>query len=342
MTKPLIAVVNALHQAHDIEDALCGDAYDMEMHPYPFAPGTPLPDDVYARADAWLNYRSTHKITADTLARMTRCKIIVTSGVGYDHIDIARAAELGIPVCNVPDYGTTEVADHALALVLSLTRGITHYDAGLKRNGGWKAEGAPTVRRLRGLRFGIVGLGRIGHAVARRASGFDMSVRFFDPYLSPGVGLSTGWQQHASLHALLADSDVVSLHTPLTSETLGMIDDAALQAMPQGGILINTSRGKVLRLEAVAAALESGHLQAAGLDVLPDEPPDYDHPLFTAWREGAPWLQNRLILTPHAAFFAPESILDKRRLTTSTAINYLQDGTLRACVNEALLTSKRR
>ncbi len=342
MPKPLIVAVNALHQARDIEDELCGDAFDLEMVPYTVPPGTILPDAVYARADAWLNYCSTHWVTADILARMTRCRIVVTAGVGFDHIDIDAAAALGIPVCNTPDYGTTEVADHAMALLLSLTRGVVHYDRTLRRDGGWAATGVPTMRRLRGLRLGLVGFGRIGQAVARRAAGFDMRVAFFDPYVSPGTELATGTRRHPSLASLLADSDVVSVHAPLNAETDGLINAAALAAMPPGGVLLNTSRGRIVQLDAVADALRAGHLQAAGLDVLPTEPPDYDHKLLRDWRDDAPWLRNRFALTPHAAFFAPEAILDKRRLTTSTAIDYLRHGTLRACLNEAALRHRRR
>ena len=341
MSKPLIVAVNVLDPARDIEDALCGDAFRIEMIPYSFPPGTALADDIYARADAWLNYRSTHWITAETLSRMTKCRIIVTAGVGFDHIDINAAAAVGIPVCNTPDYGTTEVADHAMALLLSLTRGIVHYDRALRREGGWVATGVPTMRRLRGLRLGLVGFGRIGQAVARRASGFDMSVAFYDPYVTPGMELSTGTRRHASLIALLAESDVVSIHVPLNAETNGLIDAVALAAMPAGGVLINTSRGRIIQLDAVEGALRSGHLQAAGLDVLPTEPPDYSHPLLRAWCDEEPWLRNRFALTPHAAFFAPEAIFDKRRLTTSTAVDYLRSGTLRACLNEAGLRHRR-
>ena len=320
---------------------MCGDDFDLEFIPYHVPPGTILDDEIYARADAWINYRSSHPLNALTLSKLTRCRIIVTSGVGYDHIDIPEATRLGIPVCNIPDYGTTEVADHAMALLLSLVRGITAYDATLKSVGGWAALDMPTVRRTRGLRFGIVGLGRIGQATARRASGFDMDVRFFDPYLPPGAELATGYKRHESLHALMADSDVVSLHVPLDSETAGMIGAEALSHMPMGSVLINTSRGKVVVLDDVEAALRSGRLQAAGLDVLPVEPPNYDHPLLQAWRTNAEWIRNRLIITPHSAFFAPESIADKRRLTTSTAFNYFLSGALRACVNEADLTTRR-
>lgn len=341
MEKPRIVIVDPQHGDRDVEDDMCGDDFELEFIPYKVPPGTILDDQIYGRADAWINYRSSHPLNALTLSKLTRCRIIVTSGVGFDHIDIEEATRLGIPVCNIPDYGTTEVADHAMALLLSLARGITAYDSTLKSEGGWAALDMPTVRRTRGLRFGIVGLGRIGQATARRASAFDMGVRFYDPYLPPGAELATGYRRHNTLQALLADSDIVSLHVPLEPETTGMIDAAALSHLPMGALLINTSRGKVINLDDIETALRSGRLQAAGLDVLPVEPPDYSHPLLKDWKDGAEWIRNRLIITPHAAFFAPQSIADKRRLTTSTAFNYFLSGALRACVNEADLTTRR-
>lgn len=332
--KPLIVAVDPQHADRDIEEKLCGGEFDYSFVPFDQPPGTRLADAVYAQADAWLNYRSRHRLGADIIARLAKCRIIVTSGVGFDHIDLAAASAAGIPVCNVPDYGTTDVADHALALLLALARGVAAYDAHLRADGKWTTRDLPSVCRLRGRTLGIVGLGRIGQAFARRAAALEMDVAFYDPHLAPGAELAVGYRRYDSLKTLLAASQIVSLHTPLDEQTRGMIDTAALAAMPQGAVLINTSRGKVLDLDAVEAALRSGHLRAAGLDVLPDEPPDFSHPLLAAWQRRDAWLDDRLIVTPHAAFHSPESIADKRRLTTSTAIDYLRAGRLRACLNE--------
>jgi lactate dehydrogenase-like 2-hydroxyacid dehydrogenase len=340
MSRPLVVVMDPQHADRTLEERLGRGAFAFAFVPYP-VPGAPVDPALFARADAWLNYRGRHRLPGALLRRMERCRIVVNSGVGYDHVDVAVAAELGIPVCNVPDYGTTEVADHAIALTLALCRGIVAYDEGLRKGGDWTALGMPGVRRIRGLRFGVVGLGRIGLATARRAAAFGMEVRFFDPYLPVGTELAHGWRRLDTLDGLLAESDVLSLHTPLTAETEGMIDGAALARLPAGAILVNTSRGRVVRLDAVAAALRDGRLGGAGLDVLAHEPPAWDHPLLAAWRAGEDWLRNRLIVTPHAAFFTPESIEDKRRLTTTTALDYLRDGTLRACVNLELLKTRR-
>jgi phosphoglycerate dehydrogenase-like enzyme len=190
---------------------------------------------------------------------------------------------------------------------------------------------------LRGLVLGIVGLGRIGLAVALRARGFCLDVAFHDPGLPPGAELSTGFRRHRTLAALLAEADIVSLHCPMTAATAGLIDATAIKSMKPGAVLINTARGGIVVLDAVEAGLRGGRLGAAGLDVLPVEPPDRDHPLIAAWARGDAWLEGRLVITPHAAFYTPESLADMRRLSAQAAADFLNDGTLRACVNlEAL------
>ncbi len=236
-----------------------------------------VPEEALRRADAVLNCRSRHRLPAHLIAMMDRVRVIAQAGVGFNHIDIAAAAERGIPVCNTPDYGTREVADHAIALMLSLMRGVTAYDARLRvRDDAWSTLSLPLppVRRLAGLTLGIVGMGRIGMATAQRARAFGLEIAFHDPYQPPGLELALGFKRTATLDALLAQSDIVSLHCPLTSETSGLIDDRSLAALKEGAVLINTSRGGVTDLDAVERALRSGRLCAAALDVLPKEPLD--------------------------------------------------------------------
>ena len=202
----------------------------------------PVPDRELAACDALINSRSRHYVPAEMVAKMTRCRIVSQAGVGFNHIDLAACAARGIPVCNAPDYGTTEVADHALALTLTLLRGIVAYDQKLRaRAMGWHAREQASVRRVGGLRFGIVGLGRIGTATSLRARAFEMQIDFFDPYLSPGIEKALGYRRADSLEELLGRVDVVSLHTPVTPETTRMIDDRRLAAARPGLILINTS-----------------------------------------------------------------------------------------------------
>lgn len=260
-------------------------------------------------------------VRADDLARFPRLRAIVRMGVGYDRIDRAAAAARGILVCNVPDYGTAEVADHTIALLLALRRGLAlHHDA-LRASppAPWAWRDHPLIRRLERLTLGIVGLGRIGTAVALRARALGMQVIAYDPCIPNGVERALGIGRAKSLAELLARSDTLSLHTPLTAETRGLIGKTELALLPAGAVVINTARGPILDLDALHAALESGHVAGAGLDVLPTEPPPEPPPrLLAAYRAGAPWLAGRLIITPHSAFYSPEAWEDIRIKSAET------------------------
>ncbi len=322
----------------DIEAELAGPETTFEI----VRPGaTETPAEPLRRADAIINCRSRHLLPEQLVAHMDRAKIVVQAGVGFNHIDIEACARRGIPVCNTPDYGTMEVADHAIALLLSLTRAVTAYNNRLlDRQDAWNTLALPVapVRRLAGQTLGIVGLGRIGTGVALRARAFQLQVAFYDPFVPPGHELALGVRRAATLEALLESSDIVSLHCPLTPQTERLIDAAALARVRPGAILINTSRGRVIDLDAVAQALREDRLCAAALDVLPQEPPDRAHPLIAAWLAREAWLEGRLILTPHAAFYSPQSLADMRRLSTLAVVEFLQTGRLRSCVNLPQLT----
>ncbi len=285
------------------------------------------------------------RLDASWLKRLERCRVVVRAGVGFDNVDLETAGALGIAVCNVPDYGTTEVADHAIAMLLTLTRGTATYDAAIRADldGGWHFAQAPLVRRTRGLVFGVVGLGRIGLATALRAKAFGMEVLFYDPYKPTGTDLALGFRRVDSLAELMAASDVVSLHTPLTPETRGMLNAAAFADAKTGQILVNTARGPVVDLSALHDALRNGRLAGAALDVIPEEPVTRmaEHPLIRAWRTDEPWIAGRLLLSPHAAFYAPESIRDLRRKSAETVAAALGTGRLVNCVNRAWLTPQR-
>jgi lactate dehydrogenase-like 2-hydroxyacid dehydrogenase len=304
-----------------------------------------VPHDLIGRFDAVMNCRSRHRITAASVAAMTKARLVVQSGVGFNHIDVAACAAAGIPVCNTPDYGTREVADHAIALMLTLIRGTAAFDARLRtRPETWStfALALPPIRRLGDLTFGVIGLGRIGLAAARRARAFDLTVAFHDPHLEPGYELAVGMRRYETLDELLAAADVVSVHCPLTEATTRLIDDRAVAAMKPGAVLINTARGGVVDLDAVERGLRSGKLGAAGLDVLPQEPPDRSHPLLAAWARSEPWLEARLVVTPHAAFYTPQSLADMRRLAATAIRQYFESGRLRSCVNLAELRAHGR
>jgi len=289
-------------------------------------------------ADAVINYSPAHNIAAPAAA-FPKVRIAVRSGVGFDNIDGPGWGARGIPACNVPDYGTTEVADHALALALALTRGTFTYANEIARDGaaGWHFAKAPLLRRHKGAVFGIVGLGRIGLAAARRAAAFDMRVIFYDPHLLSGVDLSTGYERVHALADLMQLSDIVSIHAPLSEETRGLIGAAALAAAKPGLVLVNTARGPIVELDALEKALRQGNVAGAALDVLPNEPGDLDHALIAAWRRREPWIADRLIVTPHAAFYSPAAMRDLRLKAIEVVRAYLADGRLTNCINGEFL-----
>jgi C-terminal binding protein len=272
-------------------------------------------DDLIGRvedADAMMLYH-TIRLTEKTIGRLQRCKLIVRCGVGYDNVDTAAARRHGIPVANVPDYGTEEVADSALGLALSLTRGIHLLTGRLReRRGEWTYAQSRPLRRLRGRGFGVVGLGRIGTAVSMRAKALGMDVLFHDPYVPDGRDRALGIRRVETLAELLAQSYVVSLHCPLTTETRHLINPATLAQMSADAYLVNTARGGIVDAMAVLDAVTAGRLAGAALDVLEQEPPPDDHPLVVAWRDQTHPAHDRIILNPHNAFYSEEGLLDMR------------------------------
>lgn len=271
------------------------------------------------------------QVGAATISQLDRCRVIVRAGVGFDNVDGAAAAAKGIPLCNVPDYGTEDVADHAVAMGLSLLRRMTEAAAQV-RSGGWDWRLIRPVERIRGRVAGIVGLGRIGTATALRLKAFGLDVQFYDPYRVDGADKSLGVRRCETLDELLATSDLISLHVPLDDGTRNLIDAAALAQMKDQAILVNTARGGVVDTAAVAAALDAGRLRGVGLDVLPSEPGTDADPLYAGWRAGKPWA-DKVILTPHCAFCSEEGMEELRRKGARTVARMLRGEPLRNIVN---------
>lgn len=284
----------------------------------------PFLDDVATLSTVWLDFNAplpadvlgSHAlilwhgplVTEAVIAQMKNCRAIIRNGVGFDTVDTAAAAKAGIPVCNVPDYGTEEVADHAIALTLALYRQLFPLDVEAKQL-GWKISVAAKMRRLRTQTFGILGLGRIGTATALRAKAFGLRVVFYDPYVPSGTHKAVGIERVGSLDELLQISDTLSIHTPLTPETRGMIGAKEIARMKAGSFLVNTARGDIVQKAPVFAALRNGHLAGAGLDVVEAEP------LRTADEAATP----NLIVTCHAAFCSPEGMVEMRSTSAKIA-----------------------
>jgi D-3-phosphoglycerate dehydrogenase/C-terminal binding protein len=333
-----ILLSHFVHPDVSLEQEAARGAAELIVQPGGNGTWEPVPPEVRASADAILHFPANTNVDGSP-GDYPRVRAVLRSGVGFDKLDLTAWGRQGVAVFNVPDYGTSEVADHAIALMLALTRGTATYHDAIRADpqAGWVQAAAPAVRRLRDAVFGIVGLGRIGLAAALRARGFGMRIAFYDPYLPSGMEIAVGAQRCASLADLMRISDVLSVHAPANEETRGLIGAAALAEAKPGLVLVNTARGAIVDLDALHEALHRNRILAAGLDVLPREPADPGHPLIAAWRNREPWIEGRLTLSPHAAFYSPASLRDMRTKGIETLVRHLKTGDLANCVNQEFL-----
>ncbi|MGH8912197.1 MAG: C-terminal binding protein, partial [Acidimicrobiia bacterium] len=262
--------------------------------------------EVAADADAILN--TYLPWDADAIAHLERCRIIARYGIGFDNVDLTAARRAGIVVTNVPDYSVEEVAVHALALMLAAIRKVPWAD-GRVRAGAWAIDEFRPIRRLSQLTVGLLGFGRIGRRLAAALETFDAEIIVHDPYLSPAADLP----ELVGFEDLLARSDIVSVHAPLTDSTRGIIGYEAVAAMRPGAILVNTSRGPLVDLDAVTAALRDGRLSAAALDVFDKEPLDISR------IEDVP----NLVVTPHMAYYSEEALAESQRKAATQVVKVL-------------------
>jgi len=237
------------------------------------------------------------KLTPEFLRQLTRCKVIGRTGLGVDNIDLPTAKEKGITVTYVPDYCLAEVSDHAMALLLSLARKIPLSNK-LVQAGRWEMPAVVPIFRLEGRVLGLVGLGNIPRAMVPKAQAFGLKVITYDPYVSP-EHLKALNVESVSFDELLARSDFISVHAPLLPETRGLLNAEAFAKAKKGVMIVNTARGPLIDQAALAAALDSGQVGGAALDVLEVEPPPADLPL--AGRDN-------VILTPHTAFYSVDAL----------------------------------
>ncbi|MCK9282218.1 MAG: C-terminal binding protein [Melioribacteraceae bacterium] len=321
MTKKYkILIPDRLVPPADIEESVFGDEAELQL--FQAVNAHEIEDKVWEECDAVLAWHELY-FDKNLLSKMENCKVIVRVGVGYDNIDIVSAAEFGIIVCNVPDYGTDDVADHTMALMLSLCRGIKFYDVAAKE-GIWKWEPGSKLRRVKGSTLGIIGLGRIGTAVALRAKAFGLNVRFYDPYKSHGYEKALSLGRDYSLSQLAENSDIISIHTPLTNETKMMIGKDFFESCKNEIIFINTARGQIVNLNSLYEAMKEGKVLFAGLDVLETEPPQFDNPFIKEWSGDKGALKDRVIITPHSAFYNKESYIEMRKKAAEEALRILK------------------
>ena len=282
---------------------------------------------VVAGADAVLNCYA--PMPAEVVRSLEGCTIIARYGIGLDTIDLDVATEMGIVVTNVPDYCIDEVSDHALALILSLARGVVRLDRRV-RDGGWSPMDARPLHRLRGRTLGLVGFGRIARTLGAKASAIGLRIVATDPYV-PDDAIREAGAEPASLEDLLAQADIVSVHAPLTEESRHLIGAEQLAGMKPGAILVNTSRGPLVDLEALRVALEDGRLGGVGLDVLESEPPVAEDPLLR---------RADVVVTPHAAFYSEEAVAELQRKATEQVVAALAGRTPPYAVNADLIAGR--
>jgi D-3-phosphoglycerate dehydrogenase len=237
------------------------------------------------------------KLTGDLIRQLTRCKAIGRFGLGVDNIDLVAAKEKGIAVNYVPDYCIREVSDHAMAMLLALIRKIP-FSNKLVQAGRWEMPAVVPIRRIEGTVLGLLGFGNIPRLVAPKAKAFGMKVIAHDPYAKPEL-FKTAGVDGVDLDTLLATSDYISVHAPLTPQTRGMMNAAAFAKMKKGAYIVNTARGPLVDEAALIAALDSGQLGGAALDVVAVEPLAKDSPLLG---------RDNVIVTPHTAFYSIEAL----------------------------------
>jgi D-3-phosphoglycerate dehydrogenase / 2-oxoglutarate reductase len=271
------------------------------------------------------------KITGDMIRQLTRCRIVSRFGIGVDNVDIEAATAKGIVVTKVPDYCIDEVSDHAMALLLAAARKIpmanTHVHSGV-----WKMPNYVPMHRLRGSVLGLVGFGRIPQLVAPKAKAFGLRVVAYDPFAPDEVFKNAGVEK-VDFPQLLKISDFVSLHSPLTPETKGLMNAEAFRQMKKTAYVINTARGPVIDEAALAAALDAKQIAGAALDVMTQEPPG-SSPLFG---------RENVIVTPHTSFYSEESLVELQTKAAQEVVNVLSGKPPRNPVNpEALQTMANR
>ena len=319
---PKITVVDIDFEEHEIEERLVRDA-GMEFARFQ---SRKADDIIRNAADADGIITSYGDFPRRVFEALPRLKVVSRTGVGYDSIDLQAATDHGVAVCTHPGYGTEVVSDHAITLALDVLRRTNELDADMRR-GLWNHHARRPLGQVHGRTFGVVGMGEIGRAVARKAAGLGFKVICQSRSLKPGRRTPEGYDIY-ELDLLLEMADVVSFHCALSPETHHLLNEERLRRMKPGAVVVNTARGPLIDTVALARALEAGKLWGAGLDVFEDEPLDPSHPILLA---------PHTVLTPHAAYWSEESGLELRTRTTQAVIDILSGRSPADCLNPEVL-----
>ena len=278
------------------------------------------------KADAILLWHNT-RMPEEVIRKLEDCKCIVRNGTGFDTVDIPAATCRDIPVYNVPDYGTDEVADQSITLALALCRQlIPNYEH--CKSLGWDVQHPEKIRRFNEMCFGVIGLGRIGTSVALKAKALGFKVWFYDPYLPDGINKSLGIGRCKHLNDILINMDVISINCPLTQETHHMITKKQIKRMRRNAFIVNTARGSIIKKSDLLDSLRNNRIGGAALDVIEDEP------LRTKEEGKTP----NLIVTPHCGFYSIESFREMKHKAALTVKEVLSGRLIENnCINHRLL-----
>ncbi|RXJ69343.1 hypothetical protein CRV08_04890 [Halarcobacter ebronensis] len=255
------------------------------------------------------------KITNEFIDSLPNLKALIRFGVGYDvFLDLEYIKQKGIYASNTPDYGTEEVSDTAIAMIMNIARGISRYDYKCRDyRDSWQINTLDYIKRTSDYKLGVIGAGRIGGSVLLKANALRFQTQFYDPYLSSGTEKMLGAKRCENLDELIETSDIISINCPLTSETKAMIDEKFIEKMKKGASIVNTARGAIVKdLDVFYEPLKSGHLNCVNLDVLPTEPPGTGL-MLDAWRAKESWLDGRFMINPHSAFYSDKAYFDMRQ-----------------------------
>lgn len=250
-------------------------------------------------------------VSRRVLDALPRCRAVARYGTGLDTIDTVAAAERNVAVVSVPDYAVSEVSDHTISLILALERGVVAADRAVHR-GEWSLASLPELRRASSRCVGVLGLGRIGRAVAEKLAALGFAVVGYDPLVAPGAGPFA-----TTIERVLAESDVITLHLPLSEQTRNLVGDSLIGRMRKGAYLVNTARGGLVDEASLAAALASGRLGGAALDVVASEPLPADSPLLSS---------TNVIITPHVAFYSREALHELKQRAAQGLTEALRNG----------------
>lgn len=320
-----ILVIDSIYEKHfnnlEIEQKILSE-FDVELlHVHSLED---IPDNLMSITEGIILWGCAASIDLNSkiIDKLKKCKIIVKAAVGFENIDIEYARSKQISVYNIPDYGTEEVADHTMALLLSINRKITLLNDEVKQN-IWEWNLAREIPRLRGKNLGIIGFGRIGSAVALRAKPFGLNISFYDPFVSSGLEKALGVYRYENLEELLEKSDFISIHCALNRSSYHLINPNNIEYIKKGAVLINTSRGAIIATEALRFLLEKETISFAGLDVLENEPNVDDY--ITNHKS--------VVVTPHSAFYSSEAFLEMREKSSKLLMNFYNGNTIRNKVN---------